>query len=725
MPETGAPSARTRRRLLVLAVGLLSLAAYANSIRAGFVWDDRMLVLQDPVVHSFHNLGEVFSQDFFARTESPLPYGYYRPVTTLSYVLDYALSGKDPLVYHLTNVLLHGLSSALALLLLWRLGLSEGAGFTAAALFAVHPIHTESVAWIAGRTDLLAFVLMISALLIHLAAQPQPPPQMENPTGRKHKKKRKPRENGTKAGRHPVALTGLALVLFAAALLSKEMAAVLPLWVALIHRLRLGQSWKRSARAAVPYFVVMLGYAVLRFALAAVAMPTTPGQHHLLYAVLTAPVTVLRYLGWMVVPTGLSAYVQNPYVTSPADPRFFVALAALALLVLLLLRYGRRHRTAATLAAMLAVSFLPILNFVRVASPPDMGNTMAERFCYLPSLPFIALAVLLLSRWQLFRVRRARSIVAVATTGLVAAGLGLTWQRNRDWHDEKTLFEKTVRQVPDAPLPWTRLALAELRSGDLPAAQRSSNRASELAPNMSSVLALRTTMLVNTGHADEAVPIQERLVSANQKGRAIALNNLAYLYRATGRFQEAHDILQRLVATGKASADAHFNLAEVLRAEGDRDGALSEYRVAVARRPEDARMIARLASLEAEMGHAAASIGHYRDAITLQPSSARLHDELGRALADSGRLAEAERAFSSAEKLGSSVARLELAQLMARQGRREEARSLLRELLTATSDPRLREAAEAMIRGLGAQTPETGTSGSPSVNRAVTPTVVQ
>ncbi|MCG6963490.1 MAG: tetratricopeptide repeat protein [Acidobacteria bacterium] len=715
MPDAATPSKRARRRLLVLAVGVLALAAYANSIRAGFVWDDRMLILQDPVVHSLRHLKEIFSGDFFARTESPLPYGYYRPVTTLTYILDYALAGTDPVPYHLTNVLLHSLASILALLVLWRLGVSEGVAFVAAALFAVHPIHTESVAWIAGRTDLLAFVLTIGALLAHLAAHPPPGPDPEVSAGPKKKRKRKRAADGT--SHHPAAFMVLALAMFGAALLSKEMAAVLPLWIIAVHRLRFGDGWKRSARAAAPYLLVMAGYAVLRFAYADVAMPTAPGQHHLVGAFLTAPITILRYIGWMLLPSGLSAYVQNPYVTSPADPRFFAALAALAVTVFLLVRYGRRHRTTGMLAAMLAVSFLPLLNFIRVASPPDMGDTMAERFCYLPSLPFIALAVVVLSHWHPLRGRSARAGVAVATTGLVAAGLGLTWQRNRDWHDEKTLFEKTVGQVPDAPLPWTRLALAELRAGNLQAAQRASDRASELAPDMSSVLALHATMLVTTGHADEAVPIQERLVSAGGKGQPIALGNLAYLYRVTGRLGQAHDILRRLVATGKAGADVHFNLAEVLRAEGDRDAALREYRVAIGGRGEDARMIGRLASLEAELGNTTAAILDYRRAITQRPQDARLYDELGRTLARSGRLAEAERAFASAGGLGSSVARLELAQILVRQGRTEEARVLLQGLLSATSDPRLRRPAEALMAGLAGPQSVTGTSPAPELNR--------
>lgn len=128
-------------------------------------------------------------------------------------------------------------------------------------------------------------------------------------------------------------------------------------------------------------------------------------------------------------------------------------------------------------------------------------------------------------------------------------------------------------------------------------------------------------------------------------------------------------------------------------------------------------MIGRLASLEAEMGQSTAAILDYRRAIAQQPRNAQLYDELGRTLARLGRLAEAERAFASAGGLGSSAARLELAQLMVRQGRREEAHNLLRRLLSATSDPRLRRAAEALLAGLASPTSAMGAS-APQPNPA-------
>ena len=115
----------SRRLNFAVAVAVLAVLAYANSLGGGFVWDDRPLILQSPVVQSISSIGEVFAGDFFSHSQSPLPYGYYRPITTLSYVAAWWLWGDDPTGFHLTNVTLHLIASVLVLLVLLRLGLGS------------------------------------------------------------------------------------------------------------------------------------------------------------------------------------------------------------------------------------------------------------------------------------------------------------------------------------------------------------------------------------------------------------------------------------------------------------------------------------------------------------------------------------------------------------------------------------------------------------------------
>ena len=151
------------RVLAIVGLTLVAISVYAPALAGGFVWDDQALIVENTSIHSWTHVGDILSRDFFHLHDDPQPYGYYRPVITLSYLLEYHLWGLRPFGYHATNVLLHAVSTVLVALILRRLRFGDGLCFTVALLFAVHPIHVENVAWIASRKDVLAFLWMTFA----------------------------------------------------------------------------------------------------------------------------------------------------------------------------------------------------------------------------------------------------------------------------------------------------------------------------------------------------------------------------------------------------------------------------------------------------------------------------------------------------------------------------------------------------------------------------------
>jgi len=642
------------------AIVVLAAVAYGNSLQGRFVWDDRMLILKDPVVRSLHRLGEAFRSDFFARSGSPMPYGYYRPVTTLSYTLDRAVWGLEPLGFHLTNIALHALASVLGFLVLLELGLSLRQAAAGAALFAVHPIHAENVAWIAGRTDVLAFVLGAGSLLVYLRARsPAAKPATESRPRKRH--------DAAPAQELPPAhfiLRMLSLVLFGLTLLAKEIAVVIPAWIFLIHLLGRREGWRRSLRAVVPYGAVLTVYLGVRFLVIHVPPPEQQAGAGIVPALLTAPATTLRYLGWLASPDSPAAYVQNAYVRSVKDPRFWAVLAGLAVVVAVLGRLARKDRRIGLFAAMFAVSLVPILNLVRVASPMDMGDTMAARFCYLPSLPFLALAIVLLtgSKW----LPSLAGVLLMA--GLVAAGLANTWRTSRDWHDNESLFSRIVEQVPDAPLPWVELGFAHLRHGRLEEARRAFSRAAVLAPGSWLTLNARANLLAVEGRVQEALPLQRRLASMSGKARPVQLANLAYLERVNGHLDRAQSILEKLVASGHATSNVWFNLAEVHRVRGENDAAEAAYARALAGDPSNVAKLLRVGSFEQQRGDYASARSFYERVLEKQP--------------------------------GNPQAQLYLADVLVHEGRRQDAIAYLRALRSGASDPRLLKAVNRRLDNL-------------------------
>lgn len=679
---------RLHRALALLALPLLAAVVYLNSLGGGFVWDDRFLVLNNPRVQSVRHLPDLLTSDYVYVAETNQAYGYFRPLSSLSLVADWALWGADPRGYHLTNVLLHAAATLAAALLAARLGLNRAGAWAVGALFAVHPIHTESVAWIAGRTDVLAFLLTAAAFAVHLG------PRGRQPMVR------------TEAWREPAAV-----LLFALALLAKEMAAVLPLWIAAWEALekdggeRRSRRWLRALRVAAPYLVVLALYALIRFVWLEVPAPAPPPEHALLPALLTLPVTLLRYLVWMAAPFDLRAYVQNPYVTGLADPRLLVALLALAVLAWVILRLARRRPAALGLATLLVLSFAPIANLARIGGPSDMGAPMAERFCYLPSFPFLALAALAVDAGlgRALRPRWGARAAAALLVVLVALFGAQTWARNRDWRDDATLFAREAERTPTAPLLWINLAQAQLRLGRAGEADASLRRAEALAPESLGVLAARAQWLVFAGRAEEALPLQRRVASDAERN-AVARANLAFLLRVTGRIEEARPILEELIAALPDYPAPYFNLAELHRSRGEWDAAARTWRAYLELQPDDPRGLEGLASAEVALGRTDRAEEVYLSGLRGRPADARLLNNLGLVRLGAGDLDGAIEALESASRVDPRYdkARFNLASVLARAGRDRESRVLLEALVAAGAGSETGRAAQALLQTLSA-----------------------
>jgi len=291
---------------------------------------------------------------------------------------------------------------------------------------------------------------------------------------------------------------------------------------------------------------------VWRFLVIHVPVPGVPPEHRLGHVLLSAAPTVLRYCAWLLWPAELSAYVQNPYVTRVSDPRLWLSCLLLVALGTVGYRLARDSPRAWLATGMLAVSFFPILNLVRVAAPADMGNVMAERFCYFPSFPFVALVGLAAAAAlrRAIQTPPAMVLLLAALAAVVGAASFATVRRTRDWADELTFLTRTLEQSPTAVLLWGNLATYHLRNKNLDAAESAIARAAALDPENYAVLSAQALLHVVNGRITEAVPLQERIVANARFGRAAALNNLAYLYRVSDRPDEAERILESLIATG-------------------------------------------------------------------------------------------------------------------------------------------------------------------------------
>lgn len=561
-----------RGDLLVLAA---AAAVYAGTLGHALVWDD--VLLREYVAETVRDAGlrGLLLAEFALRVGEST--GYYRPLVLLSLWLDFSAGSLAPLLGHLTNAALHALCSVLVLRLLRQFLPPGGGALAGALLFAVHPVHVESVAFVSGRTDLLAAVFVLLAVLHWRARRGAPT---------------------------PLAL-GASAGLFVLALLSKEVAAAMPA-AALAWGLLPGAEEDRGlrdrARRLLPWAaawgLALCLVAVLRFAVLGRWFGAAPGMA--LGAAGGVPLDPLeRTAGVVLLSLRLLAvpWPLNPAYTGPAVlPSWENALGAAAVAGACAVVWRRPCWAGARGAAWIAAFLLPVSGLFPVAGAPA-----AERFLYLPSVGFALAAGAVVVRFRVAspQVRRAAAGLGLTVLTLFAAG---TVVQSRVWRDEPTLYAETVRRSPAAPLAHVNLGNVYARDGDLPRAVESYRAALSLNDGLALAWAALAEAHARAGAPGEAEAALRRALRAGGPN-AVVYNDLARVQASVGRYPEALDSLGRALALAPNKPDYHNNLGVVYWALEQPDRAAAAYRKALELRPAYPEALYNLALCRADRGY--------------------------------------------------------------------------------------------------------------------------
>jgi Tfp pilus assembly protein PilF len=557
----------------------LALAVNLNVLRNGFVWDD--------VVILAGQTGGRMAAEAPSRE-------YYRPTVSWSYRLDRRLWGSNPAGFHLTNLLLHGMATLLVVrlgLLLFsrhrrRIAFASLAGF----LFAVHPVHAEAAAWIAGRNDLLPGLLLLVAAFAHLSL----------------------RRGANGWWTLPLFTAGLVLAVFA-----KESAVPLLLVFPIIDCLEWRDSrpgWRKLISPSTGIVTVLIaGYFWFRtqsLGSPAGDIPMSPvslaGQVRLL---LLAAGFYVKDLVW---PYPLNAFIMLP-AESSAGSYGLMILGGLSALFLGIATLRRRPpllviglwTVALGLAAPLGLSL------TRITHVP-----VAERYLYLPSIGFAFLAAGALVR-AYDVVRRRFPVPATRTAGIVfiAALIGVlfaaSFQRNSVWRNEQTLWSDTAGRSPNAALPHNRLGRAYADAGKFPEAEREFQRALE-----------------GTGRPEIM---------------ASAANNLAATYLKTGKSDLAEAAFKRALQYQDTRSEPHFGLgfiywnrarSAIQRGDPSADGLLQKAREhlmsAILRDPGNFQAYHALGMVDLALNQKAQAAANFRKVVELNPDSPLARDAYAR-----------------------------------------------------------------------------------------------
>ncbi len=630
----------------ILALWALALAAYSNSFQAGLIFDNAGLIAQDPRIREAtpQNLRSILSGGYWYGNANT---GLYRPLTTLSYLLNYSVLGNGlrPAGYHWVNFALHAVNVALV----YALGLlvfgEPMLALALAAIWGLHPLLTESVTNIAGRADLLGALGVLAGLLCYV-------------------------KGASVTGRHRLAwLAGLATSQ-AVGLFSKESAAVLP-GVLLLYELTWPQrtTWRGRAPAyaalALPFaaFFYLRGHLQTPMLVAFADNPLVGADFW------TARLTAIKVVGkllWLFVwPARLSAdysynavplfgWGKSGWEDAQALLALAVCLGAALLAVVLALRGRDLGKTVLFFLVFFCVALSPTSNLILL-----IGSIMAERFLYLPSVGLagcVIAAVRALGQRGSTKRPVAPRVAWVAMGLLCLAFTGRAHARNSDWQDESSLWTSAVEVCPGSARSHYNLgtALAQV-PGRLPEAMAEYQAALRIRPDYPEAhYNLGNALARIPGRLPQAVAEYEAALHSDPSLAEAHYGLGNVLGHMPGRLPEAIAEYQAALRLRPDYVEGHNNLGNALvQMPGQLPEAIAEYRAALRLRPDYADAHNNLGNAFMQVPERLPeAIAEYRAALRIEPDHAKAHSNLGDALARvPGRLPEAIAEYEAALRI--------------------------------------------------------------------------
>jgi tetratricopeptide (TPR) repeat protein len=641
-PRTAAVASPRAPLWGALALIALTLVAYGPAFRAGFIWDDDDYVTDNATLDSATGLARIWVE--------PGAVPQYYPLTFTTFWLEHRLFGDEPSGYHVTNVALHALNAVLAWRVLVALGL-PGA-WIAAAIFAVHPIQVESVAWVTERKNVLSAAGYLGALLVALGLADSPPPS----------------EPGLTTDRRRRGL--LVLGCFVAALLAKTVTCTLPVILLLLLWWRRGRVDARALRGVAPLLAVGLALAFVTIWMERIHVGARGAAWDLslVERTLIAGRALWFYAATLAWPESLAFVYPRWAVDATALWQWIFPLAALAVGIGAWIARARLGRGPVVALAGFAVTLAPALGFVDVY--PMRYTFVADHYAYLASLFLIAPAAAI-AVTRLTRLGVSPMLAAVPVLALLAT---LTWRHAETFHDPETLWHDVMAKNPGASMAPINLGMWLQQRGRSAEAVALLEHALALEPEDAEIHGNLGIALASLGRRADARAHLER-AAALAPASPQAQNNLANALAQEGSLADAVEHYRRAVELDPAYPDAQNNLANVLVQQGALDEAVSHYQAALAADPRYATAHANLATVLTRLGRNDDAITHYRAALALDPAEADAARGLGAQLAARGAWEEAIAQLAAAVALRPThlETQYQLAAALAGAGRTDQA----------------------------------------------------
>ncbi len=621
---------------------MIGFGVYANSLPNQFVWDDIHLIKnnQDIKSISLANLKTIFTHDIMYFLERS---NFYRPLQSLSYMLDYKLWGENAYGFRLINILIHCINSIIIFLLLYRLWRNMAACFLSSLFFLVHPLNVSAVSYIAGRADLLAlmFLLLSTVFLFRFK------------------------------GSETFFNGAVSILFFIFSLLLKEICIIFPvfIFVFLYFSKENSKNFTKNEKLFISvYLLITVTYVILRLTLLKFTSLSAQAINapDLYSRLLSAAPFIITYLRLIILPYDLRMDRDFQIPTTIMDWRVIGAVLLLAGIIYFFITYVKKEKTIALGAAWFFVLLFPSLNIIIPLNAP-----VSEHWLYIPFFGITVILAYLIS--LVFRkVQLPKNLIYLGFTLILSVYAGTTVHLNRQWRNAETLFsyitkfqqvhwrsyynlgrqyyengkyqeaieelQKAIDANPEYYEALVYMFLSYANIGDIDQASEYFTKAIKVKPKSSITYTIFAQALKKAKKSDDAAKMYETAIRLDEKN-IDAYNALGIIYAEKGQYEKAEDIwskaskidpdskeinanLERLSKVKSALLTEHIKKGDKYASEGKYISAIKEYEKALEIDDKNTSIHNNLGVLYGLTGKDDAAIAEFEKVIDINPNNA-------------------------------------------------------------------------------------------------------
>jgi len=664
---------------------IITFGIFANTLGNKFVYDDAHFIVNNDSIKNLKNIPSFFTS--FRTFSSKGEFYIYRPMSTVNYAVDYALWKLNPLGFHLSSVLWHVLNVMMLYLVIGLILKNNRAAFIAALLFAVHPVQTESVAWVSQLSTLISTFFLLGSLWMWI----------------------KLKESNKLSDRNKLYLYFGSVASYFLAMLGKEMAITLPAILILYEFffVTAKENVKIRIKEYIPFIIAGIFYVILRSAV----LGRLSGQDAFAGgSIYTAFLTMIKaagfYISLLIVPVRLCAARPFPPAVSLLAPQVLGSLLLMGMVLFAGVRlykksthltlskvdkeqqknnFSLKQQNSSAVEASREISFfifwffitlLPVSNLI-----PLQDVIVAERFLYIPSIGFCAVAAIV--AWRLLSSSKdwLKVLSGCALSALLIYYCSYTVKRNIDWKDELSFCTSTLKCNPSSYSAHNGLGLIYTQNNQYDKAVSEFLEAIKIKPDYFTAYYNLATAYEKFGFHDKALEVYESIkntkyysdeimfgIAESYQNRGLteeavnkynevlkinpshakAHNNLGCLYLGMGRTAEAAAEFKKAVNASESYFEGYYNLGTVKMKESSYAEALELFNKVLKIKPDYARAYSSIGDIYSAKGDFEKAIGFYRKAITFDAKIADIYNNLASAYNNTSRYGEAVELFKKA-----------------------------------------------------------------------------